>query len=67
MSRAIDDLISFDGRSYEYALRGRGQRVATPPIRFCPWCGALLFRTRVKKPDARPASKRKKRVAKRKR
>jgi hypothetical protein len=67
MDNAIEGLITFDGRRFEYALRVRARDDAPPAIRFCPWCGSLLFRVRVQRDAVRPASTRKKAVAKVKR
>lgn len=64
MSRAIDGPITFDGRRYEYVLRARAREGAAPALRFCPWCGALLFRARVKRGVVRAPSPRKKRSKK---
>jgi hypothetical protein len=60
MANVVDDLITFDGRRFEYALRARTQDDAPPAIRFCPWCGSLLFRVRAKREAVRAPSKRKK-------
>ena len=61
MSRAVDGPITFDGRSYEYALRARAREASAPALRFCPWCGSLLFRVRVKREVAAKPVKRTKR------
>lgn len=60
MASAIDGFITFDGRRYEYSLRARAREKAPPAIRFCPWCGSLLFRTAAKSEVVRAASPRKK-------
>jgi hypothetical protein len=67
MDNAIEGLITFDGRRYEYALRARAREDAPPAIRFCPWCGSLLFRVRVKRDAVAPPRPRKKSAAKTKR
>jgi hypothetical protein len=68
MDNALDGLITFDGRRFEYALRERARDDAPPAIRFCPWCGSLLFRVRAPR-DAvpTPTPRKKKGVAKAKR
>ena len=60
MVSAVDGLITFDAPRYEYALRVRARDDAPPAIRFCPWCGSLLFRVRVKRDVVRSPTKRKK-------
>jgi len=67
MENAVDGLIAFDGRRYEYALRTRAREDAPPAIRFCPWCGSLLFRVRATREVARAPAARKKPGAKPKR
>jgi len=60
MDNAVEGLITFDGRRFEYALRARAREAAPPAIRFCPWCGSLLFRVRAKREVAPPPRPRKK-------
>ena len=55
MSSAIskDELVAFDGRAYAYGLIGASRRSEPTSMRFCPWCGSLLFRaSRVKPGEA---------------
>jgi len=67
MASAVDSFITFDGPRYEYALRARARENTPPALRFCPWCGSLLFRARAKREVVRSASTPRKRAAKPKR
>jgi hypothetical protein len=56
MSSAIatDELVAYDGRAYAYGLIGARRKAEPTSMRFCPWCGSLLFRASRAKPSATP-------------
>jgi hypothetical protein len=66
MSSAVGELIAYEGRAYTYGLVGKSSRAEPTSIRFCPWCGSLLFRARAKPADAPASRKPARRVAKKK-
>jgi len=57
MSSAVGELIAYEGRAFAYGLKGKGRNAGPASIRFCPWCGSLLFRARSK--HAEPPAPRK--------